>query len=224
MAVGNVQNTSALAQQASNATSTSKSALDKDAFMKLLVAQLKNQDPLNPADAKEFVTQLSQLTGVEQMTSMSDKLGALQTATTSLVANQASTLVGKNIEGDGKNLYLGGNSTDKANSSFRLTNGADDVTVTIRDGDANVVRTVKIAGTQSAGVQPFSWDGLNDRGERMEAGKYTMSVEAKLAGKAVGADALIAGTVSSVSYERGFPELIVGKASVALANVTKISN
>jgi flagellar basal-body rod modification protein FlgD len=226
MAIGNIQNTSTLAQTTSTtATPTPTDAnggLGKDAFMKLLIAQLKNQDPLNPTDAKEFVTQLSTLTSVEKMGAMADQLGALQVATSSMVANQASNLVGKSIEGDGKTLYLG--ESGAATSGINLSEGASSVTMTIRDAKGVAVRTIK-DGAAAPGTHAFSWDGKLESGERAPTGKYSLEVTAKNAsGASIAANAKIAGVVTAVSYERGFPELLVGNTSVALANVTKISN
>jgi flagellar basal-body rod modification protein FlgD len=226
MAIGNVQNTSTLTQTTSTTATPAapdpNGGLGKDAFMKLLIAQLKNQDPLNPTDSKDFVTQLSTLTSVEKMGAMADQLGALQVATSSMVANQASNLVGKSIEGDGKTLYLG--AAGAANSGISLSEGAASVSITIRDAKGVAVRTIK-DGAATPGTHAFSWDGKLDSGERAPTGKYSMEVTAKnSSGASIPADAKVSGVVTAVSYERGFPELLVGNTSVALANVTKISN
>lgn len=51
-------------------TKTPKKELDKDAFLQLLVAQLRNQDPLNPADSGDFIGQMAQLSALEQLTGL----------------------------------------------------------------------------------------------------------------------------------------------------------
>lgn len=197
-----------------------KTQLNKDDFMKLLIAQLKNQDPEQPADAKEMVTQLAQLGSVEQMTNMVTQMKSLQLATTSMANNQASSFVGRNIEANGSKLYLG--DAGGAASGVNLALPAETVTLTVRDDKGQVVRTIE-QGKTPAGISAVSWDGNNDSGERMPTGQYTLTVEAKNKdGGPVVADAKIKGTVSSVSYEQGFPELVVGEARVALANVTSI--
>lgn len=223
MAISNVQNPSTVAQ--TNTTNSAsqvkdKTTMGKEDFMKLLVAQLKNQDPNSPVDAKEFVTQLSQLTSVEQLTNMSSQLSNLQMATTSLVNNNASSFVGKNIEANGSKLYLG--SSGGAASGINLTQAADTVTLKVRDDKGQVVRTMEL-GKKNAGMTAISWDGNDDGGERVNPGTYSLTVEAKnKAGNPVSADTKIAGIVSQVTYEQGFPELVVGGAHVALANVTSI--
>jgi flagellar basal-body rod modification protein FlgD len=224
MAVGNVQNPSTLAQATPTTQSSTASAgaIGKDDFMKLLIAQLKNQDPSSPADPKDFVTQLSQLTGVEQMTNMANQLSALQTATTSMVANQASGLVGKRIEADGKTLYLG--DQGPASTSYNLSANAKTVEIKVYDAAGNNVHAETV-DTVSVGQHEFKWDGNNDQGVRGNPGSYTIAVSATDAnGKNVIADTTISGAVTKVSYERGFPELYVGSATVALANVKTISN
>lgn len=206
-----------------NAGSTvqDKTKLGKEDFMKLLIAQLKNQDPNQPVDAKEFVTQLSQLTSVEQLTNMSNELKNLQLATTSMVNNQATGFIGKTIEANGSRLYLG--ASGGASSGINLTQAAASVTITIRDANGSVVRTQELPTGAKAGVTPYTWDGFNDAGERAPAAQYSMTLEAKNAsGDPVIGSAEIKGVVSKITYEQGFPELVVGEARVALANVTTI--
>jgi len=220
VAISGIQNPGSLAQTNTSKSVEDKTKLGKEDFMKLLIAQLKNQDPNAPVDAKEFVTQLSQLTSVEQLTNMSNQLSSLQMATTSLVNNDASNFIGKQIEANGSKLYLGDQGT--ASSGINLTQAADSVTVTIRDDKGQALRTMQMSAVRP-GITPITWDGRDDNGDRANAGAYTMTVEAKSkAGDPITASAEIKGVVSRVSYEQGFPELVVGEAHVALANVTSI--
>ncbi len=78
-------------------TPAEKTALDKDAFLKLLVAQLSNQDPLQPTEGTEFVAQLSQFAMVEQSIAQSAKLDTLSAQMTGLASNEAAGLVGKDV-------------------------------------------------------------------------------------------------------------------------------
>lgn len=221
VAISNVQNPSTVAQTNGFAQpAKERGALSKEDFMKLLIAQLKNQDPQAPVDSKEFVTQLSQLTSVEQLTNMSEQLKNLQLATTSMMNNQASSFVGRQIEANGSKLHLG--ASGGASSGIQLMQPAQEVTLTIRDAQGQAQRVLELGSTK-AGLTPVDWDGNADNGERLAAGAYTMTVEAKdKDGNPVVSSAQISGIVSQVSYERGFPELVVGDARVALANVTTI--
>lgn len=221
MGIAGISNPGSLAQTNNTASvAKDKTKLDKDDFMKLLIAQLKNQDPEQPADAKEMVTQLAQLGSVEQMTNMVTEMKSLQLATTSMASNQAINFVGKSVEANGSKLYLG--DSGGATSGINLALPAETVTLTVRDAQGQVVRTME-QGKTPAGISAVSWDGVNDSNERVTTGQYTLTVEAKNKdGGPVMADAKIKGVVSSVSYEQGFPELVVGGARVALANVTSI--
>lgn len=222
MAISGVGNTNSAAQtNASSPLSTPDNMqIGKEDFMKLLIAQLKNQDPQSPVDSKEFVTQLSQLTSVEQLTNMSKQLTNLQMATTSLVNNQASGFVGKSVEADASKLYLG--ASGGASSGINVSAPAETVTLTVRDDKGQPQRTIQMSKTK-AGITPITWDGNDDKGEHLAAGTYTLSIEAKdKNGGLIPSNAQIGGIVSSVSYENGFPELVIGDARVALANVKTI--
>lgn len=96
MAFSPVTNTTGIADTAASTDATAqKAALDKDAFLKLLVAQLRHQDPLAPTEGTEFVAQLSQFAMVEQAIAQSAKLDVISAQMTGLASNEATSLVGK---------------------------------------------------------------------------------------------------------------------------------
>lgn len=221
MAINNIGNTGA-AGQASGASAGATSgaeALGRDDFMKLLVAQLKNQDPNNPVDAKDLVTQLSQLTSVEQLVVIGDRMQRLEAATNSMAANQSSSLIGKTVEAANDSVQL--TSTGSVATAVKLGEGADKVTVNVRNDAGRVVNSFEMAN--KPGAQTVTWDGLTDAKERAPAGKYQVEVVAvDKAGNPVEADMKVEGLVSGVSYENGYPEVIVGTTRVPLSNVTSI--
>ncbi|MDX1531875.1 MAG: flagellar hook capping FlgD N-terminal domain-containing protein, partial [Rhodothermales bacterium] len=136
--------------------------LDRDAFLRLLVTQLSNQDPLNPQDGHEFAAQLAQFSSVEQLTNISETLAlhseqiAMLTEGMAVASSQqvelagmmndratlstATALIGKTVEaaGDG----LGWDGEGPAAFGFRLERPAAQVTITIRDEHGNAVRTL----------------------------------------------------------------------------------
>lgn len=204
------------------ATKTEGNELDRDAFLKLLVAQLKNQDPLNPTDSKEMITQLSQLTSVDHLQQIGARMQSLEIATMAMSNGQATEFVGRRIEANTSSLSL--NDSQTALGSFNLAARADTVNVTIRNADGETIRTID-AGAMYPGQREVTWDGLDAAGNRMPAGRYSMSVDARTAaGAPVVVDTTITGAVSAVSYENGYPELIVGNARVLLGDVTSIAS
>jgi len=225
MAINGINNTdpSAAASAAAQKTDLKQgsNALAKDDFMKLLVAQLKNQDPNNPLDTKDLVTQLSQLSSVEQLVSIGDKMESLTTATNSMAANQSSGLIGKTIMGKADSVNLA--STGPASSAVKFTHDAAKVTVDVRNEAGRVVRTMNL-DKAAAGTQTLTWDGKTDSGERATSGVYKFEVNATdSAGNPIEANQTVSGLVSGVFYENGFPELMVGTTRVPLSNISSIS-
>lgn len=221
MAINNINaNVGATTPETAAAAKSGTEALGRDDFMKLLVAQLKNQDPNNPLDTKELVTQLSQLTSVEQLITMSSRLESLQAATSSMAANQSSNLIGKTVEAKNDSVNLKASGT--ASTAVNLGQGADQVTVKVTNEAGRVVRTFDLT-TKTAGQQTVTWDGLTDSTERAPAGQYRIDVAAKdKAGNPVQADMTVSGVVNGVSYENGYPEVVLGTTRVPLTNVTSI--
>ncbi|HEX5656303.1 MAG TPA: flagellar hook capping FlgD N-terminal domain-containing protein [Polyangiales bacterium] len=200
---------------------TGNNALNKDDFMKLLTAQLKNQDPNSPVDAKEMVTQLSQLTSVEKLQEMSTKLDMLTAATNSGAANSSASLIGKTVTGVADTAQLGATGPTKA--AVNLKQDAANVKVSVVNSAGRVVAKLDL-GALKAGAQEINWKGLEDSGDRAAQGIYTFQVSAKDAnGTDVEASQSITGTVNGVFYENGKPELDVNGVRVPMGNLTSIS-
>ncbi|MDB4975575.1 MAG: flgD [Myxococcaceae bacterium] len=224
MAVGSVNNsgiTTPTSDVSSAAAITGGNGLGPDDFMKLLVAQLKNQDPNNPLDTKELVTQLSQLTCVQELVTIGSKMGNLTTATNGMAANQSAGLIGKMVSGLANSANLG--STGTAASAVTLGESADKATVSVSNAAGKVVQTFPLASL-AAGPQAIKWDGKTTDGSRAPEGTYTFAVTAtNKAGNPIAADMTVSGVVSGVYYDNGYPELAVGSARVPLTNINSIS-
>lgn len=231
MAINNISNSqptvkgpvSSLDAARSDAQATAKvgnKALGRDDFMKLLIAQLKNQDPNQPLDTKELVTQLSQLTSVEQLVAIGDKLSGLEAATNGMAANQSSSLIGRKIEGPANYARL--DSTGTAGTTVNLAQDADKVTVSVRNEAGRVVAKVD-AGSLKQGARPITWDGYQDDKSRAPSGTYTFEIDARDKNNVpIEADMNVTGIVTAVSYENGYPELLLGTTRVRLSNVSSI--
>lgn len=194
--------------------------MGRDAFMKLLVAQLRNQDPNAPVDSKEFITQLSQLTSVEQLITMSDRLASLEVGMASLANTQVSSIVGRNVDAESKSVYLG--DTGSTSVPVTLAGRAANVIATFRNEAGEVVGKIQLGDT-FPGTRSITWDGTGADGQRAPAGRYTVSVTATDAsGRPVEANTRVSGVVREISYANGYPEVVIGEARVMLGDVTSI--
>ncbi len=194
--------------------------MGQEAFLQLLVAQLQNQDPLDPTDSREFVTQLSQLSGVEQMVQMNERLASIEIAQAGIVNAQLGSLVGRTVTATSDGAWLG--ASGGAAVGFDLGARAERVEVTIRDESGRVVRTLGL-GETFPGTRRVDWDGLDDAGVRAPAGRYSVEVKAfDASGRPVPVTQEVTGVVAGISFESGVPELVVGDLRVRLGDVTRI--
>jgi flagellar basal-body rod modification protein FlgD len=177
------------------ATSTAQAAKDAaDRFLTLLVAQLQNQDPLNPLDNAQVTTQLAQISTVSGINQLNDTVAALGASMGISQYLQAATLVGHDVVLGGNDLGL---ADGKAQGGVQLASAADHVSIAITDDAGNVVRTLDL-GAQPAGTRFFDWDGKTDSGTAAPAGHYSFAVTATSAGKAVTFDTLMHATVEGI--------------------------
>ena len=199
---------------------SSPSGLDGESFMRLLVAQIRNQDPLQPMDTTQMMSQLTQLTSVERLVAIDDRLGELSIATASVANAQATDLVGRTVEADTSQLML----TDAGTTSgtFELRGASASTRVEIRDGSGTLVRTVDM-GPKPSGQVSFTWDGDDEMGNRQVAGRYRISVVATdTEGRSVTSSTRLRGEVDAISYENGYPELRIDEARVLLGDVRSV--
>lgn len=207
-----------------NGTSTTKTTTADEMqtrFLNLLITQLKNQDPLNPTDANQMTTQLSQIStvsGIEKLNATMDKLLSSYAGTQNM---QAAAMIGKTVLTAGSNLEL---AADGAIGGVNLAGAADKVTITIKDAAGKVVQTQKLT-EQPAGTLNFVWDGKSDTGAALAQGKYTFSVEAVRGDSKVEATALQAGIVSAVTLSSDGASLqLADNKTVAYSDILQIMN
>lgn len=206
--------TSSPSTGSSSATSSSTTQpLGQEAFMQLLMAQLSNQDPLNPTSGTEFVTQLAQFSMVEQEQNQTTTLGTISTQLTGLSNSDATALIGQSVTMSGSALSWNGNFA--TSSSVTLAGAAQNVTATVSDSSGNVVRTMQL-GAEPAGPLSVTWNGSTDSGLAAPAGNYTLNVTASNAGgQSVGVTQSVTGVVSSVSFSQGYPQVTLTNGTVA---------
>ncbi len=187
--------------------------VDKEAFLQLLVAQLQNQDPLSPMEGTDFVDQMATFTQVEQQISQSKALEVISLQLTGLASNEAVSLIGKDVVVRGNKIAFDGENATGASAS--LERSATEVTVTIRDENGTAVRTLEL-GPQPGGAMSVPWDGRDDVGNLVSSGSYSMEISARDAeGGVVNVSQDVPGRVVGVSFDKGFPEIILDSGARA---------
>ncbi len=183
----------------------------QDRFLKLLVAQMKNQDPLNPMDNAQVTSQLAQLSTVSGIDKMNSTLEALSSSLMASQSLQASSMIGHVVLVPGNAMEL---KKGSAAAAVELKQPADDVTVQVRDASGALVQSMQMGG-QPSGIVQIEWDGKNDDGKQMPDGKYTFSATVKLGSEKSNADTLAYGLVSGVTRGENGTSLKVDGLGVA---------
>ena len=193
--------------KAAASSSNESAANTQDRFLKLLVTQMKNQDPLNPMDNAQVTSQMAQLSTVSGIDKVNSTLKALSDSMSAGQALSATGMIGHGALVPGSSIEL---NNGKAVAGLDITQGTDSVKVSIKDGANNVVRTIQL-GAQKPGVVPVAWDGLDDAGKEMASGAYKISAETVSEGKATPVSTLSFGMVAGVVPGSGGAKLDVGK-------------
>jgi flagellar basal-body rod modification protein FlgD len=210
---------SAYSSQGTASSSSSTSTLDTNAFLGLLVAELQNQNPLDPTDTSSFMGQMMSYASYNQQVSMNDQLTSLTTSMNSLLSSNAIGYVGRNVEAYGDTASL---QNGQATWGYTLNAAATDVTITVKDAQGNSVYTT--TGDTSSGSHSFSWDGTTDSGTKLTDGNYSIEVSAKdSSGASVYGYTTVTGTVTGVDSTSGTSMLMIGNAEVALDDVIKVT-
>jgi len=198
--------------------------LGKDEFLQLLVAQLSNQDPLDPTDPTEFVAQLSQLSSLEQLMSLREGMDLMAVAQTAGTSADVVSFVGRHITFRGDSLVLSGGG-QASDIGIQLDGKAAGVTLTIKDSEGKTVRELSL-GQHDAGKHVIPFDGKDADGKALAEGSYSVTVSATdHTGATVKASTRTEGTVVGVSYDNGYPELVLEDGRrIALGQVLEVTN
>lgn len=198
---------------------TTSTAGLQDRFLKLLVTQMKNQDPLNPLDNAQVTSQLAQISTVSGIDKLNATLNSMSSSFLASQSLQASGLIGHAVLAPGNSMLLQGGG---GAAGMELSQAADQVTVTIRDSAGQIIKTISM-GAQEAGIHSFPWDGSTDTGGHAKDGAYTFQVAAVQGGKQIDAQALGVGVVKSVSLGGSDLQLnTIGLGAVSVGQVKQI--
>jgi flagellar basal-body rod modification protein FlgD len=206
--------------QQSGTTQLAGKSMGRDDFLKLLIAQLQNQDPLKPLDNQEFAAQLATFNSLDQLIGINQKLDGMQSQQGILGQLGAVSLIGKEIVADGNQISLTAGTPAAAN--YALAANAARVVISITDSNGNLVRTIE-TGSQAAGEQSVLWDGRDNAGKTVPAGAYSIAVNAlDAAGNRVAASTRSRGVVTGVSLGGSELLLEIGAIKIPLSAVKGI--
>ena len=200
--------------------------LGQDAFLKLLLVQLQNQDPMEPVKNSDFIAQLAQFSSLEQLqhinkaVSSDDEAVATLELRKAIEGNTAVSLIGKGVEIPTDTVaYSGGRSVELG---YHLAGLANQVDILIFGADGNLVRTLTEFSPEEGNGSLF-WDGKDAAGRLVEAGNYhIVSAAVNGQGNPVTTSAALTGQVTGVRYEDGVPILTLDGGEAPLSAVTRI--
>ena len=147
-----------------------------DEFLRMLVAQIENQDPLEPQDGTEFVAQLAQFASLEQTAETNTRLSQLQALQTAQLKSGFSNLAGRTVRVGASELNYPAE-FQETTLGVSVNEEASSVAVHIVDAQGNTVRKIHLGGA-AAGFHEFEWDGKDEEGNAVSEGAYQLSVDA----------------------------------------------
>ncbi len=177
----------------STKTSQTDAAASQDRFLKLLVAQLNNQDPMNPMDNAQMTSQMAQINTVSGIQQLNETIKSMATQFTSMQVMQGASMIGREVLTVGNTLAVSGGA---AKGAVELAGAADRVTVQIMSPGGQLLDTLSL-GNLPAGRTNFSWDASKYTG----TGTPTFKITATQGTTAVSATALTRNAVESISSD-----------------------
>lgn len=193
--------------------------LGRDAFMKLFLAQMNHQDPLNPMDTTQFSAQLAQFSSLEQLFNVNENLESIKGIESSSSKYQVLDLIGKEIRADSDTLVL--NNGNAAKGSFYVDQPAECIVHILNEQGASI-RDIYV-GAVNAGNQDFEWDGFDSRGNLNTSGQYSYTVSAMSgSGNRISADKYIQGTVTGVNLDDVDPVVYINDTPLSMSQIINV--
>ena len=219
--MNSVQQTSSQAIPSVTTTGiTAKKAEDpQDRFLKLLVTQMKNQDPLKPLDNAEVTSQLAQISTVTGIDKLNTTLQLLSSDYEDSQSIEAMAMIGRDAFVPGKSIHL---EKDAAIAGIELAQPVDQLKVTILDSSGIPIRNIDL-GAKPTGISTIGWDGMTDSGAKAAIGDYTFAVSAKQGENDIEVKTLSLGSVNSISHGEQGTLLDMGKLGlVSLSDIKQV--
>lgn len=197
--------------------------LGKDAFMSLLLTQMKNQDPTNPLKSHEMAAQLAQFTSLEKLHNINAAIEGLRKDNQPDHNFQALAFIGRTITTDNSKIGRT-DASERHDVRFTMAADAQDLKMEVKDAAGAVVRTLEFKNLK-AGKNELNWNGLTDDGRQAPPGDYTVSMEAHGSnGRKMMVEMKSEGIITGVNFTAKGPQLLIGKQVVNMSDVKSISD
>jgi len=206
------------ATQDSSTQDASSLQLGQNQFLQLLLAQLKNQDPMQPQDPSAFLSQLAQFSTVTGVQGMQESISQLTDSMRSSQALSGASLVGHDVLAPAKSVTVAAGAA--VSGAADIPDGASAAQVQVRDASGQLIRVFSMPA--GAGVNDFTWDGLTSSGTAAPAGTYDFQVVANVGGTAVAADPMLRSRVASVTMDGSNLTLNTNAGTIALSDVKRV--
>lgn len=208
MSVGTIGSVTAQTATTSNSSVAAQKLVENTQdFLLLLTAQIRHQDPLAPMDSEQFVTQLAQLSQVEQAVQSNQNLEGIQNSLNSSSVLSDLSLIDREVEAESAQVSKTG---DLTAFEYRLDAMANEVVVHVLNSSGQPVRSLNAKDLTPGESHKVVWDGRDASGALMPNGTYRLSVAARDADdEAVAATTFVRAKVESVTFEGGYPRLIL---------------
>jgi flagellar basal-body rod modification protein FlgD len=205
---------------------TGGSVMGKEDFLKLMLAQLQNQDPLSPMEGTEFAAQLAQFTSLEQLMNLNDSMDVSINAnymlSQSINNTLAATLIGKDVKLNGNSFQNSGQ--ESATLGYNLSTMASSVTVKIYNESGQLIKTIENA-PKNSGDNKLIWDFTDNDGNSVPQGKYRFEVEPKDAdSNLLSYSTYVLGKIDGVKFTENGTMLVVNGAQYSLSDIMEIYN
>jgi len=207
-------------------TTSGSSSMGKDDFLKLMIEELKNQDPMNPMDGTQYASQLAQFSSLEQLSNLNDTMTASaatnSTLTQSINNMMVSNLIGKETKLSGSDIVLNGQSS--IDLGYNLPSQASSVEVNIYDSNGALVKTID-SSKLSSGDSKLSWDLTDNNGNKVSNGNYTFNVTAADAsGNSITTSLYKYGTIDGVKFNSSGTVVLIDGAEYGISEIAEITN
>jgi len=197
-----------------------KTSLTQEDFMALFVAQMRNQNPLEPMDNYQMAGQMAQMGSLEALNNMNQSIQNLTGYEASMNSLHAVGLIGKKVEAAGNSIFV---DQGKATEGVYQLARPGKVTIKIYDSTQSLVRVIE-EGAKDTSKQKVVWDGRSQAGGLLPDGTYTFEVTAMDENaKPVQASSWLVGTITGVTFEGGTTYLKMNSGKITLSDIVAIT-